>query len=64
MGASCDDQVVIPQGMRLDDLEKIAIYQALETTQGNKTDYRRAAGDQRENSLQQAQQVRAASRSG
>lgn len=38
MGASCDDQVVIPQGMRLDDLEKIAIYQALETTQGNKTD--------------------------
>ncbi|MCS6099306.1 sigma-54 interaction domain-containing protein [Shewanella baltica] len=38
MGASGDDQVVIPQGMRLDDLEKIAIYQALETTQGNKTD--------------------------
>ncbi|SUI71677.1 sigma-54 interaction domain-containing protein [Shewanella baltica] len=38
MGTSCDDQVVIPQGMRLDDLEKIAIYQALETTQGNKTD--------------------------
>lgn len=38
MGASADDQVVIPQGMRLDDLEKIAIYQALETTQGNKTD--------------------------
>ncbi|MGL6012561.1 MAG: helix-turn-helix domain-containing protein, partial [Shewanella oncorhynchi] len=26
------------QGMRLDDLERIAIYQALETTQGNKTD--------------------------
>lgn len=38
MGASADDQVVIPQGMRLEDLEKIAIYQALETTQGNKTD--------------------------
>lgn len=38
MGTSCDDQVVIPQGMRLEDLEKIAIYQALETTQGNKTD--------------------------
>ncbi|MGI2066619.1 sigma-54 interaction domain-containing protein [Shewanella sp. MF08487] len=32
------EHVVIPQGMRLDDLERIAIYQALETTQGNKTD--------------------------
>lgn len=36
--AAGEERVVIPQGMRLDDLEKIAIYQALETSQGNKTD--------------------------
>lgn len=33
-----EEEVIIPQGMRLDDLEKIAIYQALESTNGNKTD--------------------------
>lgn len=33
-----EQQVIIPASIRLDDLEKIAIYQALETTQGNKTD--------------------------
>ncbi|MBW3514745.1 sigma-54 dependent transcriptional regulator [Shewanella oncorhynchi] len=38
VGLCGGEQVVIPQGMRLDDLERIAIYQALETTQGNKTD--------------------------
>jgi DNA-binding NtrC family response regulator len=36
--ASAEENVVIPQGMRLEELEKIAIYQALETSQGNKTD--------------------------
>lgn len=33
-----EEEVIIPQGMRLDDLEKIAIYQALESSNGNKTD--------------------------
>jgi len=36
--ATAEENVVIPQGMRLEELEKIAIYQALETSQGNKTD--------------------------
>ena len=36
--AAAEENVVIPQGMRLEELEKIAIYQALETSQGNKTD--------------------------
>jgi DNA-binding NtrC family response regulator len=39
-----DGNVVIPAGMRLEDLEKIAIYQALDKLQGNKKDTAKELG--------------------
>ncbi|MGZ9899941.1 sigma-54 interaction domain-containing protein [Shewanella gaetbuli] len=41
---SQEDDVQIPEGMRLDELEKIAIYQALENFEGNKNDTAKQLG--------------------
>lgn len=38
------DDMVIPTGIRLDELEKMAIYQALDTSHGNKTDTAKQLG--------------------
>jgi DNA-binding NtrC family response regulator len=41
---SVEDDVQIPAGMRLDELEKVAIYQALDQTAGNKNDTAKQLG--------------------
>ena len=41
---SIEDDVQIPAGMRLDELEKVAIYQALDQTAGNKNDTAKQLG--------------------
>lgn len=41
---SAEDDVQIPAGMRLDELEKVAIYQALDQTAGNKNDTAKQLG--------------------